>query len=541
MDHAREVHSGLLVSANEASRLRPYVCPRPGCGGRVYLPNVIVQRPHFRHFPGEGTSACEEYFPSGGDRARVIEGVEEDPTELGLVLNQVDGRWGLGLRLPEIPSEELGETSLSALRPALVNVYSGSDRVVRVGALVLRPGVEAARIDVEPSLGEFRTEPAGTWPPSVDKERWRLQSRGLDATGTLFRLRRGEWMRLLPGSVVHQRETLVVLADTHWAPPNSIVLEAHAPIFSGGLQWTVWEVQLPTEPVANVLAWLARLGHAIVPRPWSLDLAMPPRAYGEQGEPVYWVGDTPVLTLEAPQYAASAAVALQNGTNSQTVNFVAQQNRSTYVTVSVCDEKLVRLFVVGERSASLDFTFILRPADFSLEEVLAHTARLRIQIGQLKLAAWQGHNNYIQILKSAQPELRVDLGDETARARVTVWERGKQRSRCGLDSRGVVKALQDALVGSEKIEVDAGNLGRVVLLLVRGLVSANRTTKVSERLAWRDYVVNMSPPSAEPLTPILVEQPRLAKSLIARHSGAAGLIRARMALRRRLTVRGNRT
>ncbi len=107
MDRARDLTNGEIVAAEEASRERPYVCRRPGCGGRVYLPHVAIQRPHFRHRPGEGTPACEEYVASSGSSgepvAPIVAAVEDVPTALGLILDQFDGEWRVGLRLPEIP------------------------------------------------------------------------------------------------------------------------------------------------------------------------------------------------------------------------------------------------------------------------------------------------------------------------------------------------------------------------------------------------------------------------------------------------------
>lgn len=542
MDYARDLRSGKIVAAENASPVRAYKCPRPGCGGRVYLPEVVIQRPHFRHYPGEGTSACDEYFPgSGGGEsiARTIAAVEENPSELGLLLTQRDGRWGLGLRLPEIPSEELGETSLGALRSSLVDVYVGHDRLLRVSALDLRPGVGAAHVDVGPSLQAFRTQPGGSWPSTIDRERWLLETRGLDAKGSLFRLRSGEWMRLRAGSGVFHAETLLVLAAAHCAPPDSIVVETYDPISSGGLQWTIWEVQFPIEPVASLIDWLTRLGHEIVPRPWSVDLTTPPRAYSERGEPVFWVGDLPVLLLEAPQPSAAAMVAFQSGPNSHNAHVRAASSRFAHVSISVRCAGFTRLAVADKQSVSLDLAFIQRPSATSLLELIKQTPRLRIQIGSLPLEAWQGTTHKVRLPAPEQPEVRVDLGDESTRARVTMWERGKQRSKRGLDSRGVARAIEDALASAERVEVDADNLGRIVLLPVHAAVAATGQAQATDRLAWRDHVVSLCSRTEEHLTPTFLERPRTTESLTTRQLGPAALVRSRMALRRRIESGGS--
>lgn len=546
MDYAKDLHSGYIVTAEDALPAHSYICPRPGCGGRVFLRDGGNRRAHFAHHAGEGKSACDEYFPSAGDGGEnvartVAAAVEEDASELGLVLTQLDGCWGLGLRLPEIPGDEFGEISLGALRSALVDVYAGSDRLLRVSALDLRPGVGTACVDVVPSLQTFRTQPTGSWPASVDKRRWFLESRRLEAKGALFRLRRGEWMRLVAGSGVHHGETLLVLADARCAPPGSIVSETHAAISSGGLQWTIWEVHLPSEPIATVLAWLSRLEHEFFPRPWSVELATPPRAYSKQGEPVFWVGDTPVLMLEAPQHGAATTVSVKGGSNSHSASVQAAESRFALVSVSAYDAGIARLLVASERSASVDLAYVQRPSSSALRDLLGQTARLRIQIGQQQVEAWQSPTHKVLVPAHEQPKVRVELGHETARARVTVWERGKQRSTCGLNSKGVSRAIEDAFAGAVRLEIDAGNLGRAVLLLVRVTADTTRQTKSSDRLAWRDHIVGTGEFAEERRTPTILQRPRAVSSYATRQVTPDALVRSRMALRRKVEAGGTRS
>jgi len=441
--------------------------------------------------------------------------------------------------LPEIPSEELGETSLEALRSAYVNVDAGSDRVLRVSALDLRSGVGAARVDVLPSLQTFRTEPAGAWPAAVKRDRWRLDARRLEHTGALFRFRRGEWTRLLPGSGVNDGENLIALADQRSPPPNSAVVAAHAPIRSAGLHWGVWEIRLPREATDDVLAWLRRLGHEVVPRQWSVALATPPRGYGHHGEPIFWIGDLPLLVLEAPSPSAGAMISLQSGTNSYTGDVRAGPGRFVCVSVGAAYPGPTRLLVLTERSASVELTFVPRPPSDTLADLLAQPARIRIQVGLQLFEAWQEHAHKVRMLRRERPAVHVELGDKTARARVSVWERGKLQSKGGLNERGVEREIENALASAGRIDVDAGNLGRLSLVPERAGVDGPHWAKVSSRLAWRDHVLNICSESEAPNLPALVDRSNAPVPPAVIHLDPAILIRSRITLRQRIEAKGN--
>src|SRR5690606_16707646 len=107
----------------------------------------------------------------------------------------------------------------------------------------------------------------------------------------------------------------------------------------------------------------------------------------------------------------------------------ATSGRFAQVSVSVPDARSARMAVAGERNASLDLEFQEQVSLASLGEMLLQTARIRIQIGQQLFAAWLTSTHFVHVDSREQPEVFVDLGDESARARVTVWERGKQRPR----------------------------------------------------------------------------------------------------------------
>jgi len=530
--------SGQIVRVADAQRGVRYTCPTCGLLLELRRGEHLEYFAHWRNLPD--TKDCKLFSP-GGDAVtqsrHSLAEVEDAPSELGLLLAEVEGRWGLGLRLPEIPGEELGMTSLSALRSAVVDVYVGRDHVSRVGALDLRPGVGAARVDVAPSLEAFRTQPAGLWPGSIDRERWLLGSRGLEAKGVLFRLRRGEWTRLVARSGVHPGETLLVLAGQRCAPPlPSELLER---LSNGGLEWCIWEVQLPSESAEKVGGWLARLGHELVPRPWSAALASPPRAYGEGGEPIFWVGDGPLLTLEAPQRATAAMVSFHIGTNAHSESLTAAELSVAHVQVTAREAGPTRVAVPGERSATLELVFRKQPSRAEVLQQLAQTPRLRLSIGTQTFEAWLGTEHTVRIPLREQLDVNAELGVETARARVTVWENKKQRTRSGLDARGVERVIADALGAASKIEVDVDSLGRVVILPSRAPLVTSRVCGGADRLSRRDELASLAS-SDEPLeVPTRLVRPGAGKLAI-RKVGAAALVRSRLALRRRFDAGGAR-
>lgn len=542
MDYARDRH-GRIVAAESATS-GPYVCPRPGCGGRVFRRDGGERRAHFAHHSGQGTEACDEYSPNvgflGGDAAASVDGsaVEDSPSELGLIVDQLDGAWRLGLRLPEIPRDELGEVSLSVLLPASVEVSAGGTLVSRISALDLRSGVGAARVAVHPALQEYRARAAGAWPKTVDTERWHLRANGVDARGTLFRLRGGEWTRLLSGSDVHHGQRLVVLADERMAPPAPLVTETHPRVTVGdGSRWTLWEIRIPEAPVASVIAWLDRLGHAVAPRPWSVELATPPRAFDERGDPVFWIGDVPVISIEAPQTGAEAQVWFRAGTNSFSTSVRAADGGEAFVAIASHQVGITHL--IAERRAEIKATFIPRPTHAALLEQLKKTPRVRVWIGEVAIEAWRDSKSKVPV-NVALPEVRVDLGAEDARARVTVWERGKQRTSRGLNARNVERLITEALPVASRIELDADNFGRVEIVPTRGASERRGGSATSDRLAWFEQVVSLNAPPEQHATTTLLERPRASASLTVRRVGAVALVRSRQVARRRYDAGGNR-
>ncbi len=536
--------SGQIVRVAEAQRSERYTCPTCGLLLEFRCGEQLEYFAHWRNLPG--TKDCELFSPGNADTGtpsrHTLAEVENDPSELGLLLEENEGRWGLELRLPEIPSDELGPTSLSALSSAGVDVYVGSDRASRVGALALRPGVGAAHVDVAPSLQAYRTQPAGSWPLSIDRERWRLESRGLEAKGVLFRLRRGEWTRLVARSGVHPGEFLLMLAEKRCAlsiqSEFGCISSELGCIFNAGLEWCIWEVQLPSDPAAKAAGWLARLGHEVMPRPWSAALATPPRAYSKGGEPIFWVGDVPLLTLEAPRQAATTMLSFHSGSNTHRANVTASELGVAHVRVMAHEAGPTRVTVAGERSARIELDFCKKPSRAELLEQLAQTPRLRLSIGTQTFEAWRGTEHSVRMPPHEHLDVNVELGAETARAHVTVWMHGKQLTRSGLSAQDVKRVIDNALDAASRIEVDVESLGRVVILFLRAPHVASRMRGEVDRLSRRDELASLVSQDKSHAVPTLLVRP--GGGLGIQRVGPAALVRSRLALRRRLETGGTR-
>lgn len=541
MDYAKDLHTGKIVAAEDASGSSAYSCPRPACGGRVYLPDVRIQRPHFRHYPGEGTPACDEYFPGAGaggtGPANLRTAVEDEPSELGLLIEQMDHRWGLLLRLPEIPSLELGHASLATLRTGFVEVFAGSERLARVSALDFRPGVGTARVEIPPSLQSFRSQPTGDWPAGIAVERWRKTARAMAAVGTLFRLRGGEWVRLSEASGVHWGEELIVLADARCPPARSIVVETSGRTSSAGFNWSIWQVRLPDDAATDVEVWLSRLGHSIVPRPWSTRLATPPRGYSDHGEPLFWLEDAAIFELEAPTRGAESVATLVMNSNSHGAGIKVGESRRVYVAVSSHAAGLARLAIAHERSVGADVAFQARPDAAALRGSLDRSARLRLWVGEICLEAWRDRMRAIRVAALDRGDIRLETGIEGVRVHVTVWSRGKRRTYRQLAQRDAESILASALSTASRLEVDAENLGRLELRLLAA--TEREADRTPDRLAWWEQAARSVVREGERTSPALVAMPGRAGVLRAESLGAAGLVRARLAGRKRRQVEGS--
>jgi hypothetical protein len=542
MDYARDLQTGKIVAAGDASRRRSYACPRPGCMGRVYLPNVHKQRPHFRHNPGEGTSECDLYFPGSGERplyAQPEVAVEEEASELGLIVAQLDGVWTLGLRLPEIPSDEIGAAPLATLRGSYVDVFEGEARIRRVNALELRPGVGTAKVEVPPALQPYRTSATGSWHRSINISRWTLKSRGLDARGTLFRLRRGEWTRLVSQSGVHAGERLLLLSDERCAIPESVSPELLGTITFARIFWKIWEIHIPEGVSENAVRWLAQLGHTVVPKPWAIDFVSIPRSYSEDGDPVWWIGDDILVRAEVPTGHDSVMVSHWSASNSHSAQLAVTNDRFAFGVLRATHIGSSRLGVAGVPSTDIRVEVIAQPDLDELSRMLALTPRLRVTCDQNTLEAWIGRSHLIMTEPRRNPAVRIATGLNKARVQIQVELDGKLRTYRALDSEHAARLTSEMLVSASRIEVDAENLGRIELIPSHSPRLKDKPQTL-RRMSWADYVHVFASKAANSSTPALLAIPKDSNSFLVGRLNGQALIRNRINLRQERRFRGTR-
>jgi hypothetical protein len=424
--------------------------------------------------------------------------VEDEPAELGLLVWELDGQWALGLRLPEIPNKELVGDALAKLTTAHVDVFIGERRETQLNAIYLRPGVGTARVPVSPSLQPYRTEATGTWPAAVERNRWRLQSRGLEAKGTLFRFRAGEWTRLRAESGVHQGETLLILADNRLPLPTAVSNLALYQIHRGEIEWMLSEVQVPDD-LDLAEGWLAKLRHSVVPKPWQVSLLTPARQF-VGGDPTFWLGDVVVVKVEAPTRSASTCTLVHAiDSNKYLAALTTPSSGTSFLTVPANQPGLQSLGIHRDARPPISFRIVDRPPAQIEFNALGETPRLRVWIGNACLSAWVEPQYRIHVRPLARETVRVDLGNDSVRARVAVWQLGVRRSHPGLSARETAKAVEDALYAQSVslVEIDADNLGRIEIVPLILKVQSKREGQQVDRLAWRKYLLAQLSPRSE--------------------------------------------
>lgn len=389
MRYALARGSRVVIEAAQAKRFHEYICPK--CRVRVNLRRGN-EREYFAHWPGEGSPECEDYFwGSGSQPGGWTEGeVEDAPQEAGLGLDLRERSWRLFLRVPEVPNSELGATSLASLGRARLAVEANGQRLVELSAVELRPGVGHARVHVPPIAVPYALRPYGSWPEGVNLERWALQSKGLNAKGTPFRLKNGEWTRLRERTTSEWGENLVVVGDPRSLPPALCRPRQVAEVRWAGRNWCAWHVTLPLSDAPDVSAWLLGIGSDLVEPPWRIRALSGPRAFvGPSLVPQFHVGDRIMMSVAAPNASQRADVELEAPSTRKIMTLKLPRNiTASYLEVVPQEPGSHTLTIDGHVNSKFTFDVTAPQTELAIQGAIAQLPRLRLRIANHNALPW---------------------------------------------------------------------------------------------------------------------------------------------------------
>jgi hypothetical protein len=528
MQFARDGSTGEEVEARGAKRRREYTCP--SCGARVFLRSGDQYEPHFAHFAHEGSAACEEYFPGqyngGAPDARSAPRRESEASggEASLCVEDAGDSWNVYLRLPEVQDAALTSAPISALSRASVKVSCGEQEVARVPGWDVRPRVGVARAVVPPSSRDYFASATGDWPPGVEVSRWSCAVRGLEPRGTLFRLRAGEWTRLLPGSVVRQGARLIAVALTAHEPPRSCDPKQRDPISTSTGSWCLWHVAVRDHPGPTIEGWLGALGHRLEPRSWDLSLLSLPYKLSSDGRTKQFLAGAPVVAMiTPPSPCAQAMLTLTANSSTQTTSICADRRAApVFALATVATANPVTLRVSEEREAALSFKVVTPVSVEELRAQITALPRLRVTVGEATLEPWSDPEGVIARHRGAV-DVRVDVGAGATSVDVVIaGPRGRRvwtRLTPADAAQTIAAALQDQ--SARDVEVDAGALGRVAFKARVAASDAGTFAHSARTYAWL-RTVSLAASHLGATAPLFSTRLALSRALRAASSGAGG-------------------
>jgi hypothetical protein len=509
MRYARDDRAKKDVDAHEVgerARYRAYSCPT--CGARVHYKRSIGLSPNpiFAHNPHEGSADCENYYPwHGGDDApsrpstvasRPRVAVEDTPDELGLCLEDAD-TWTAYLRVPELSAGELGSVSPRALTSAFVVVESTGDRN-RLPLIDLRPGVGSARLAVPPMTPAYKITTTGSWPAGVRQLRWQTTSRGLNSRGTLFRLRRGEWVRLREGSPVELGEELRVVADQRNNPPVECQPIPGKVVSFRGQNWRMWRVALPAVSSRQFEAWAESVGVNAVEPAWDVRIASIPEAVDLESQlSIFSRPRTLIARLRSPRNGARADISLSAGSARYSDSFsTARGTNTAFLVLSVAWSGSNELTVSYDDRSSVRFETRDEQNLTDLKRALAAVPVLRLMVGEAVVKAWD-HPFEIPIPRLNEQAPRITLLPDLEDLRVSLrWEgpegQGAQDSLSVENATRRLNGFLELRRGTE-VRIDAGALGNVKLLFrTAGKIKPAIASLVKRKERWLSVAVEQT-------------------------------------------------
>lgn len=215
-------------------------------------------------------------------------------------------------------------------------------------------------------------------------------------------------------------------------------------------------INLPLEPTELLERWLRALGYKVAAPTWACRTLSVPTSFG--AAPRFREGDAVVLELVPPGPASSGLMLMRYGTNSQTFTVNASGGSSIYVAVVPPTRCAVDLSVSSAGYASTHFETTGEPSVEELVESLTLQPRLRVSIGGRVHVAWESSASVFD----RKDEIDIDLGVAGARCDAVITSTSGRRlfsAALPKDVAGAIAEVRNELIS---VDIDAGNLGRLV-------------------------------------------------------------------------------
>jgi hypothetical protein len=458
-----------IEATHETRRRNDYRCPV--CGKPVSLRKGDVYAPYFAHRAGATPAQCELYRPGhgggGGSSGGAILQPVRSVLEADLILDVAD-TWTLLLKVPELTSDDVRQTTASKLEDARIEARDDSGKVIgRLSLLELLPGTSRARIPVRPTTTPLSMQPRGEWPSHIEKARWSVPTPGLKPNWTFFREYHGEWVRARQGEELEWGEALCALVPhDRLMPPRECAPRAIKG--SGGGAWSCWALTLPQVHTSTVARWLEGLGHEVRPPSWKFASVTP--FLGFDGEKRQYVTGIPlVVRVTAPAPRSQSMVLLTYGDNELATDVECPQD-STYahalVTVSQPGENQLE---IADADGELVFETVPQPKVDDLRREIAEIPRLTVQVNGAVAEAWGKRidldRSTSNLAEWDRVPVTVDFSDKIPDARCAVrWGKdGAWEAQQDLTASRAAGLIASVLSSAEAIRliVDAGALGCV--------------------------------------------------------------------------------
>ena len=252
----------------------------------------------------------------------------------------------------------------------------------------LRPGVGSARLEVPPSMGTYEASPAGQWPNDLSSDRWTGNCKGLNARGTPFVLRKGEWERLKGGDELQLGSEIRIVADVRNAPPPACSVEVQAIKPHNKLEWRAWRVFLPDSVSTALDRWAEAINVTFASRAGEIALLGVPQGFDSNG-PVFTTGHSFIAKIKWAAGEPSAALSLGTPLGSESTSTWSTQESPTYMAFGIQDSGTTTLTANYDRRTTEIVETAVASTLGEIRNKLRATPRFEIVIGDTTVPPWR--------------------------------------------------------------------------------------------------------------------------------------------------------